>query len=408
MHAQSIRPVSGHLLVVDRRTRTGRRYQVYYAKGRDAEGRQFKQRLGLVYREKGGRPPDGYLTKRTAEAALRALLTDVQRGARDRDRKTGVTFGAAAEEWFAWGENERGWKPATRRDYRSALSVHLIGTDEKPGPWRDVPVERVTTRAIEDWRSRALSAGLQRRTAVKLHAIMHSILELARKRHGLPSNAAADVEKLRDRYHPEDYDFYAPEEVLALVRAAASEQDGTLFLTAAFAGLRLGEVLALRVRDVDFEADLLRVMGSVDPVEGVGTTKSGRGRTVPMVPAVAQALARLLSRERFTDPEDFVFVGEAGRHLDGSALRRRYRDAQTRAELRPLRFHDLRHTFGSLAINVGSQVEVQTWMGHADSRTTARYLHYKRRSDEAKRLAGAFEPTKAAKSKAELAATEAE
>ena len=109
-----------------------------------------------------------------------------------------------------------------------------------------------------------------------------------------------------------------------------------------------------------------------------------------MVPEVAQTLARLLQRDRFTGRDNLVFPGETGEHLDGSALRRRYRDAQSAAKLRKLRFHDLRHTFGSLAINSGSTVEVQAWLGHADSRTTGRYVHYKRRSDEAARLAEAF------------------
>jgi integrase len=58
--------------------------------------------------------------------------------------------------------------------------------------------------------------------------------------------------------------------------------------------------------------------------------------------------------------------------------------------LRPLRFHDLRHTFCSLAINAGSLTEVQHWAGHSDSRTTQRYLHYKARADEARRLAVVF------------------
>lgn len=60
----------------------------------------------------------------------------------------------------------------------------------------------------------------------------------------------------------------------------------------------------------------------------------------------------------------------------------RLRDA---ANLRPLRFHDLRHTFGSLAINKASIVQVQHWMGHSRSSTTERYLHYKSRADEAER-----------------------
>src|SRR5205807_382661 len=78
--------------------------------------------------------------------------------------------------------------------------------------------------------------------------------------------------------------------------------------------------------------------------------KSGKVRAVPMAPDVASALAKLGDRGRFTGDDDFVFAGEAGLPLDGDALSSRYRDALARAGLRPLRFHDLRHTFGTRMI----------------------------------------------------------
>ena len=65
-----------------------------------------------------------------------------------------------------------------------------------------------------------------------------------------------------------------------------------------------------------------------------------------MVDDVAKALARVLQRDRFTGPDDFVFVGVDGRYLDGSALRRRYRAAQNeRPSSNRSASHDLRHTF---------------------------------------------------------------
>jgi integrase len=75
---------------------------------------------------------------------------------------------------------------------------------------------------------------------------------------------------------------------------------------------------------------------------------------------------------------------------DGSALRRRYRDALARAGLRPLRFHDLRHTFGTRMIAKADMRRVQEWMGHADIQTTMRYLHYAPRDEDAELVAEAF------------------
>jgi integrase len=102
------------------------------------------------------------------------------------------------------------------------------------------------------------------------------------------------------------------------------------------------------------------------------------------------ALKQLKLRGRHTGPGDPVFANEAGEPIDGSALRRRYIADLKATELRFLRFHDLRHTFGSLAINRASIVQVQAWMGHADIKTTMRYLHHRSRADDAQLLSRAF------------------
>ena len=120
------------------------------------------------------------------------------------------------------------------------------------------------------------------------------------------------------------------------------------------------------------------------------TPKSGKVRSVPIAPDVARALARLSGREHWRSDDDLVFAGEAGGYLDGSALRRRYAAALGRAGLRPLRFHDLRHTFGTRMIAKADIRRVQEWMGHADVQTTMRYLHYAPRADDAALVAEAF------------------
>jgi len=230
---------------------------------------------------------------------------------------------------------------------------------------------------------------------------LHGILRRAKKVYGLAANAAADVEKV-PLGRSGEIDVFSPEEAWAPVRAAASEQDAAIYLTAAFTGLRMGELLALRWRDVDFHGQTIRVRASY--YNGVLTTpKSGKVRAVPMASDVAAALARLGRREYWVGDDDLVFAGETGCYLDGSALRRRYKVALMTAGLRQLRFHDLRHTFGTRMIARADIRRAQEWMGHADIQTTMRYLHYAPREDDAKLVDEAFAVKHAAS--ASLAAT---
>jgi integrase len=120
------------------------------------------------------------------------------------------------------------------------------------------------------------------------------------------------------------------------------------------------------------------------------TPKSGKVRSVPMAPDVARVLDAL-SRRGFADgDDDVVFAGIGGGYLDASALYRRYKLALASAELRDLRFHDLRHTFGTVMIARASILQVKEWMGHADVDTTMQYLHYSPRAGDAELVAAAF------------------
>jgi integrase len=119
---------------------------------------------------------------------------------------------------------------------------------------------------------------------------------------------------------------------VAIARAAL--RDGVENLPtarlAAFTGLRMRELLALRWRDVDFARSAVRVRASY--YAGHPTTpKSGKVRAVPLAPDVAGALAQLGLRRDWVGDDDLVFAGVAGAYLDGSAVRRRYKDALMRA-----------------------------------------------------------------------------
>jgi integrase len=114
---------------------------------------------------------------------------------------------------------------------------------------------------------------------------------------------------------------------------------------------------------------------------------------VPLSDQAAAALDRVSRRENFVSRDDLVFANTFGRTLDDSALRRRYRRAQAAAGVRPLRFHDLRHTFGSLLAMRGVDVvTIKSAMGHSALATTARYLHARPASEQAEVFTRAFAP----------------
>ncbi len=376
---------SGQVVRVERK-----RGPVYYAYYRDPWGRQHQKLIGPVWTGRG-RPPEGHFTKRGAEDWLREkLLEDAHRADTVPTVRRGVTFAEAAEEYLRFAEADRGCKPSTIRGYRSQLNAHLLPA------FGSMLIENITEREIERWRA-GLTGTRKGREAIsnktKNHqlVLLHAIFSRAVKLYGLPSNPLANVDRYRVRPSG-DIEVFSPEEIWSLVRAAASEIDGTIFLTAAFTGLRRGELLGLRWRDIDFDASTIRVRASYAAGK-LTTPKSGKVRAVPMAPHVATALARLGERQRFIGDDDFVFAGEAGLPLDGDALSSRYRDALARAGLRPLRFHDLRHTFGTRMIAKADIRRVQEWMGHADIQTTMKYLHYESRPQDAQLVAEAFAST---------------
>jgi integrase len=366
---------TGHVFRIERK-----RGPAWYAKYRLPTGRQVQKKLGPAWTGRG-RPPAGYFTKRLAQAWLDDVLARARRNELPGMVTTGATLADAAAEWLRYCEHERAVKRSTLTEYRHTAErlVRDLG---------DVPLEDVTAERLDRWKAEA-SQSLSNRSVAKYLVILHGIFRRAMKVWGLPRNPVADVERPRYRVS-DDLDAFSPEEVHALVRAAGLRQDAALFLTAAFTGLRLGELLALHWGDVDFAGDAIRVRRSYNAHGGLGTPTSGKVRSVPMVAEVARALASLTNRDEFTDEGDLVFTSTGGAYLEATALRARYKAALARAGLRALRFHDLRHTFGTLAVRHAEVPAVQAWMGHSDIQTTMRYVHHRDRGGEAKLLAKAF------------------
>jgi integrase len=398
----------GHLQVIGGRGK--RRWRAFWW---DADGKHSRV-LGPAWAQNSGRktargaivwhaadgpkPDPAYMTPKDAQAELRRLLEHdaVTRPTPRSPAGTPVTFADAARAWLAHGERKRNLKRSTSQDYRQTLDAYLLpaGDPERGRSTRygratftTIPLRDLRSAHVKSWHDE-LPYG---RTSEKLLMIVRAVLTHALSRGWIDKDPTATIERQPVRYSG-DYDFYSREEVAELTAAAASRQDAAIYLTAAVTGLRRGELIALRWRDVNFDGQAIRVRANYSLGELV-TPKSGKVRSVPMVPDLCHALAELRERELFISDDDPVFIGVAGGHLDASALRRRYTAATRRAGLRTLPFHSLRHHFGSTAVNHASLVQVQAWMGHAHIQTTARYLHAKSQADDAAILARAFATT---------------
>ena len=222
--------------------------------------------------------------------------------------------------------------------------------------------------------------------------------------YGLPRNPVTATTKRREM-PAAVLDFYEPEEVEALARAAAAglhrppptrrlsadelewrawedRQDGELYRMAAYTGMRMGELLTLRWEDVGLGQRRVIVHRAVSA--GVeGPTKSWQARALPLADPAAMALARLAERGDYTERNDYVFCSRLGRSLDGSSLRQRFYRARDAAGLRALRFHSLRHAAGSLVAREAGAHFVQAFLGHSRLSThRAETFHAKARPQD--------------------------
>lgn len=347
------------------------------------DGRRVQRKVGAA--RTPGRT-DG-LTKAQAERELRRLRESDQGPSSKKGGR--VTMEDGGREHCRRLEL-KGRKKSHRLTVESDLRNHISPF------FGSTPLDRITAEDIERY------IAVKRRTlavkTVRNHVgTMHSVFQLALRQgwcHHNPVKLADRpvVKKTETRIR-----FLTQPEVDALVAGEYPDDtfgsiEPALYLTAAMTGLRQGELLGLRWRDVDFDARRVRVVSPYVRGEFGDPKSEGSGRSVPMAQRVTDALAELHERTIYSGAADLVFCHpETGHPLDRSKLVRRFRQALERAGARTITFHELRHTFGTRMAAAGTPLRtLQQWMGHADSKTTQVYAHYQPSEDEAGAVDRAF------------------
>jgi integrase len=330
-------------------------------------GRQVMRALGPARHVDGS----AGLTAEQAEAVLLAAIV----GAKTATASSDVIDVAEAGRRYIANREMLGLKFGTLSDYESYLRVHLVPF------FGDRPLDEVDVDQVDLFVATKRSEGKATKSIRNYLGLLQAIYGLAVKRGWCTSNPVAAIDKPRDR-RDHDIRYLTNEELEALLDATLDTELGrlerTLYLTGAMTGLRRGELLALRWQDVDLDAGVIRVRRTYSRGQ-FGTPKSRRSsRAVPLAERVGSALRDHHRYSTFDGEIDLVFAHpQLGRVLDPSRVRKRFQAAARRAGLRPVRVHDLRHTFGTRMAAAGAPLRaIQEWMGHSDQRTTLIYADY--------------------------------
>jgi len=389
-------------------------------KWRDSTRTQCQKRLGPAWLEKdttgewvkrSGRVKDGFLDDRRAHVLMAEVIAEreTELAAQPR-RDRAATFDDAVTAWLDHLEHEKRAKPSTMRDIRVMLASPSSPKQQGARIMRTFSGRKladISTADVQRFLTGLDRQELSARNCNRHRQALHSIFAYAMRSDtfGLRENPAATTSK-RPENGAKQLDVFDPAEVELIAEAARAglhrnkpkgslsavtekewtrgiDQDADLYVVAFSTGLRLGELAALRWKDV--ESDQVNVCRAMSA--GIeSSTKSRAVRSVPLGDQAKAAFDRLRKRENFTSRDDQVFCSAAGTPLDSASIRKRFIKAQEAAGVRVRTFHDLRHSFASRAIIGFDPVTVQRLMGHADLQTTARYLHSRPRDDEGAKL----------------------
>ncbi len=320
--------------------------------------------------------------KKVAERRLADVMAQLHSGTFRSVQQ--ITFGDFAQKWLK-DYPPSSVKPTTCRSYRGMVRCHLapvFGSQRLT----DITPDQVQGYMARSLREKPNSPSTINKTLV----LLKQILKHARQWGYLRANPAEDIKHAR--VESIEMDYLKPDEVRLLLKHS-DEPYRTFFLTAALTGMRMGEILALQWGDMDWNANRIYVRRSIfwylkREAEELGqdgsdlwrftSPKSKRSkRAIIMSPGLKEAL-ELHRLQCPTSPHDLVFCTPKGTPLQyRNLIRREFEPALTRAGLRKIRFHDLRHTYTSLLIAQGAHAKfIQSQLGHASIQTTLdRYGH---------------------------------
>src|ERR1700686_1671731 len=285
-----------------------------------------------------------------------------------------------------------GLAPSTTARYGQVVRTYL-----EP-EFANTPITDMTREVVRRYFAKLTREGRAPGTVRKVHTVLSAILSEAVEVELLPANPCARMRGLPTvRY--EEPAFLNAEQIRALADALLSPTHKLLIYTAAYTGLRAGELAGLRRKDVDLLRGVVHVKQALKALDaqrpdgprgpGFGPPKNGKPRTVTLPKFLRAmltdhlALAPAKGGPGGAGADALVFTSpEGGVHRHGLFMRRVFKPTikgNKKRKIKPalpqhlhgLRFHDLRHTCASLLTAQGAHPKIiQERLGHASITTT--------------------------------------
>jgi integrase len=332
---------------------------------KDARGIGWQAR----YRDRsGGQRTRTFETKGEARTFLGTVETDLAKGTWTDPALSKVRFSTYA---IRWRETLAHLRPGTLNNVDSFLHCHILPAF---GTWSIGRIEPVDVRAFV---SDLVDKGLAPTSVGAVYRVFSRILSTAEIDGIIPRTPCRGIRLPRQTTSTEQC-FLGPEEVRRLAETIDARYR-VLIYTAAYTGMRWGELAGLRIPRLDLLRGTIDISEALTEVNGTvrtGPTKTGKSRTV----SIPRFLGELLAEHLVTFPSEdgYVFTSAKGGPLRRSFYPRHYKPAVEQAGLPTrLRFHDLRHTCAALLIAQGAHPkEIQERLGHSTIQLTFdRYGH---------------------------------
>jgi integrase len=320
-----------------------------------------------------------FATRAQAARYLEQMRTDAERGAWIDPRAGEVALASYATDWL---DNRPDLRPRTVELYEGLLRLHILST------LGEVELRDLTTAVVRKWFAALLKAphpGTS--TCHKSYRLLRTVMFAAVADGLIAKNPC--VIKGAGIERPPERPVLSVDQVLALADAIVPEFRG-LVMTATLAGLRLGEMQALRWEHVDLDRRTIRVqeqtvvLRSGRPLTGAPKTDAGV-RTIAIPPLLVAELRRHRQRDpRVVDKSELVFARADGRTLRRATFYSAWRRAVAKIGVPDLHPHDLRHTGNTLAAATGASTrELMARLGHVSPRAALIYQHATQDRDEA-------------------------